>query len=174
MGSLSPAMADQCIEDYREENPLKSVLDNTGQYWEFFWADTRVVGKEEPLKHSEVYSPLSTIRGLWTPETREEKKHIWATVLNTDMVAMIPSTISSKEPWRYSGGAPRCNLCPEWYLGDLWVVSQTKNIQTSWLFKSKYTLLFKGIVHNFFVYRSNLIFWIVMGCGIADFGRRGL
>ena len=27
----------------------------------------------------------------------------------------------------------------------------------------------KGIVHNFF-YRSNLIFWIVMGCGIADFG----
>ena len=34
--------------------------------------------------------------------------------------------------------------------------------------------IFKGIVHNFFVYRSNLIFWIVMGCGIADFGRRGL
>ena len=33
---------------------------------------------------------------------------------------------------------------------------------------------FKGIVHNFFVYRSNLIFWIVMGCGIADFARRGL
>ena len=32
----------------------------------------------------------------------------------------------------------------------------------------------KGIVHNFFHYRSNLIFWIVMGCGIADFGRRGL
>ena len=32
---------------------------------------------------------------------------------------------------------------------------------------------FKGIVHNFFVYRSNLIFWIVTGCGIADFGRRG-
>ena len=32
----------------------------------------------------------------------------------------------------------------------------------------------KGIVHNFFLYRSNLIFWIVMGCGIADFGRRGL
>ena len=34
--------------------------------------------------------------------------------------------------------------------------------------------IFKGIVHNFFVYRSNLIFWIVMGCGIADIGRRGL
>ena len=32
----------------------------------------------------------------------------------------------------------------------------------------------KGIVHHFFFYRSNLIFWIVMGCGIADFGRRGL
>ena len=32
----------------------------------------------------------------------------------------------------------------------------------------------KGIVHNFVFYRSNLIFWIVMGCGIADFGRRGL
>ena len=32
----------------------------------------------------------------------------------------------------------------------------------------------KGIVHNFFSYRSNLIFWIVMGRGIADFGRRGL
>ena len=32
----------------------------------------------------------------------------------------------------------------------------------------------KGIVHNFFFYCSNLIFWIVMGCGIADLGRRGL
>ena len=32
----------------------------------------------------------------------------------------------------------------------------------------------RGIVHNLFVYRSNLIFWIVMGCGIADFCRRGL
>ena len=32
----------------------------------------------------------------------------------------------------------------------------------------------KGIVHQFFFYRSNLIFWIVLGCGIADFGRRGL
>ena len=31
----------------------------------------------------------------------------------------------------------------------------------------------KGIVHQFVLYRSNLIFWIV-GCGIADFGRRGL
>ena len=32
----------------------------------------------------------------------------------------------------------------------------------------------KGIVHQFFFYHSNLIFWIVMGCDIADFGRRGL
>ena len=32
----------------------------------------------------------------------------------------------------------------------------------------------KGIAHQFFFYCSNLIFWIVMGCGIADFGRRGL
>ena len=32
----------------------------------------------------------------------------------------------------------------------------------------------KGIVHQFFFFCSNLIFWIVMGCGIADFGRRGL
>ena len=32
----------------------------------------------------------------------------------------------------------------------------------------------KGIVHQFFFYRSNFIFWIVMGCGIAEFGRRGL
>ena len=32
----------------------------------------------------------------------------------------------------------------------------------------------KGIVHQFFFRCSNLIFWIVMGCGKADFGRRGL
>ena len=32
----------------------------------------------------------------------------------------------------------------------------------------------KGIVHQFFFRCSNLIFWIVMGCGIADFVRRGL
>ena len=30
------------------------------------------------------------------------------------------------------------------------------------------------IVHHFIFHRSNLIFWIVMECGIADFGRRGL
>ena len=30
-----------------------------------------------------------------------------------------------------------------------------------------------GIVHIFFIFGQN-IFWIVMRCGIADFGRRGL
>ena len=34
-------------------------------------------------------------------------------------------------------------------------------------FKTK--LILKGLFTNFF-YRSNLIFWIVMGCGIARFG----
>ena len=32
----------------------------------------------------------------------------------------------------------------------------------------------KGILHQKIFYRLNLIFWIVMGCGIAHFGRRGL
>ena len=32
----------------------------------------------------------------------------------------------------------------------------------------------KGILHQKNFYRPNLIFWIVMGCGIARFGRRGL
>ena len=31
----------------------------------------------------------------------------------------------------------------------------------------------KGILHQKNFYRLNLIFWIVMGCGIARFGRRG-
>ena len=34
--------------------------------------------------------------------------------------------------------------------------------------------LLKGILHQKIFYRLNLIFWIVMGCGIARFGRRGL
>ena len=34
--------------------------------------------------------------------------------------------------------------------------------------------LFKGILHQKNFYRLNLIFWIVMGCGIARFGRKGL
>ena len=47
---------------------------------------------------------------------------------------------------------------------------------TNWVFKWGQTSIgncddddyseFKGIVHNFFVYRSNLIFWIVMGNGV--------
>ena len=32
----------------------------------------------------------------------------------------------------------------------------------------------KGILHQKNFYRLNLIFWIVMGCGIVRFGRRGL
>ena len=32
----------------------------------------------------------------------------------------------------------------------------------------------KGILHQKIFYRLNLIFWIVLGCGIARFGRRGL
>ena len=32
----------------------------------------------------------------------------------------------------------------------------------------------KGILHQKILYRLNLIFWIVMGSGIARFGRRGL
>ena len=32
----------------------------------------------------------------------------------------------------------------------------------------------KGILHQKIFYRLNLIFWIVMGCGIARFGRKGL
>ena len=33
---------------------------------------------------------------------------------------------------------------------------------------------FKGILHQKIFYCLNLIFWIVMGCGIARFGQRGL
>ena len=32
----------------------------------------------------------------------------------------------------------------------------------------------KGILHQKFFYCLNLIFWIIMGCGIARFGRKGL
>ena len=37
-----------------------------------------------------------------------------------------------------------------------------------------FKVVFKGILHQKIFYRLNLIFWIVMGCGIADFDRRGL
>ena len=33
---------------------------------------------------------------------------------------------------------------------------------------------FKGILHQKIFYCLNLIFWIIMGCGIARFGRKGL
>ena len=36
------------------------------------------------------------------------------------------------------------------------------------------TTILKGIIPQFGCYCSNLIFWIIMGCGIAHFGRRGL
>ena len=39
---------------------------------------------------------------------------------------------------------------------------------------SSKTKIVKGILHQKIFYRLNLIFWIVMGCGIARFGRRGL
>ena len=35
-------------------------------------------------------------------------------------------------------------------------------------------IISKGKSHNLCFYQSNLIFWIVMWCGIACFGRRGL
>ena len=35
-------------------------------------------------------------------------------------------------------------------------------------------IIFKGILHQKNFYRLNIILWIVMGCGIARFGRRGL
>ena len=37
-----------------------------------------------------------------------------------------------------------------------------------------FSVSLKGLFTIFFFYCSNLIFWIVMGCGIADLGRRGL
>ena len=42
------------------------------------------------------------------------------------------------------------------------------------LFRFSKKDFFKGILHQKIFYRLNLIFWIVMGCGIADFDRRGL
>ena len=42
------------------------------------------------------------------------------------------------------------------------------------MYLAKHRVLLKGILHQKIFYRLNLIFWIVMGCGIARFGRRGL
>ena len=41
------------------------------------------------------------------------------------------------------------------------------------IFYSRNSFFSKVLLTNFF-YRSYLIFWIVMGCGIAGFGQRGL
>ena len=41
-------------------------------------------------------------------------------------------------------------------------------------FATRIIVVIKGILHQKNFYRLNLIFWIVMGCGIARFGRRGL
>ena len=54
-------------------------------------------------------------------------------------------------------------LLPKHYLPDIF--TYIPNVRTSPL---------KGILHQKNFYRPNLIFWIVMGCGIARFGRRGL
>ena len=35
-------------------------------------------------------------------------------------------------------------------------------------------ILLKGILHQKIFYCLNLIFWIIMGCGIARFGWKGL
>ena len=80
---------------------------------------------------------------------------------------------------------PEQNLyrsCQSLFPGDAFVLFIVKLgflLPRRILFSSKFTVYsklirVKGIVHNFFVHRSNLIFWIVMGCGIADFGQRGL
>ena len=37
-----------------------------------------------------------------------------------------------------------------------------------------FILAIKGIHHQKIFYRLNFIFWIVMGCGVARFGRKGL
>ena len=47
------------------------------------------------------------------------------------------------------------------------------NFKTQIFFCQSNTAL-KGILHQKIFYRLNLIFWIVMGCGIACFGRRSL
>ena len=79
--------------------------------------------------------PLSTIRWLWTWKLWNKQKRQTST-FEQHMVAMIPSTVSSKEPWKYSGVAPRCHLYPEWYL---WSHNQ-KTYKHHDFLKSKYTL----------------------------------
>ena len=40
--------------------------------------------------------------------------------------------------------------------------------------KASIVMILKGILHQKIFYCLNLIFWIIMGCGIARFGRKGL
>ena len=57
------------------------------------------------------------------------------------------------------------------------IVIQAQNLDGfNWYFEilQNPSRSFKGILHQKIFYRLNLIFWIVMGCGIARFGRRGL
>ena len=42
------------------------------------------------------------------------------------------------------------------------------------LFVIVVVVVLKGILHQKIFYGLNLIFWIVMGCGIARFSQRGL
>ena len=42
------------------------------------------------------------------------------------------------------------------------------------LFLLRESRALKGILHQKIFYCLNLIFWIIMGCGIARFGRKGL
>ena len=48
-----------------------------------------------------------------------------------------------------------------------------ENINICFMFAINFTI-FKGILHQKIFYCLNLIFWIIMGCGIARFGRKGL
>ena len=56
-------------------------------------------------------------------------------------------------------------------LDSIWPVFQ---LARHFLYVAPPPPCFKGILHQKIFYRLNLIFWIVMGCGIARFGRRGL
>ena len=71
-----------------------------------------------------------------------------------------------------------------WSAFKLWADGERKLVNNgAYLAEGKYnkdkfatsaSCSLKGIVHQFLFYCSNLIFWIVMWCGIADFDRRGL
>ena len=68
-----------------------------------------------------------------------------------------------KDPWM--------SLCNEWHWSSL---SGKTFFRSSSSGKVHDRSGVKGILHQKNFYRLNLIFWIVMGCGIADFDRRGL